>query len=298
VKHVDRSWRQAAIAILVGVGLALVLGYGGIWPQAAPGATSVQLDHTLIVWSGFPAGSGRRPLVLAGSRVLAPAGGFPDKADLEAFTSGAIDAPASLPSAPSYADGYELIQSADAVTIMQTADATGPRLRITRLALGMGTFQTDRGPRTLPAWRVWFAGVKHPALVAAARAFNPAGLTGDTAPAIRYAVASNDRRLTITYTSVHPCERYQLKVAESHAAVAVAAIGVPGRVTSCSATRQSTVTLTKPLDGRVLVDGLTGDPVTVVRSGRALGGGRKVVVAKRHRLHGSVRYPRVADQRV
>lgn len=266
MRRVDRGWPQAVVAVLVGVGVALVLGYAGIWPQASPGATSVQLNHTLIVWSGFPAGSHERPLVLAGSRILPPAGGFPDRADRLAFAGGAITPPASYPPAPAAKDGYGLIPPADAVALMRSTDSTGTRLRVKKVQLSVGTFQTDRGSRLLPAWRVWFAGVRTPAVVAAARIFNPPGIATASTPAIRSAaVGPDDRTLTLTYGTGHrPCGRYMLKVAESATAVAVAVVALRGGTATCAATRHWVAKLARPLDGRVLVDGLTGDPVTVL----------------------------------
>jgi hypothetical protein len=301
VRRLDRAWRQAIVAILVGVGLAVGLGYAGIWPQASPGAPNVQLAHTLLVWSGFPANENGRPLVLAGSRMLAPASGFPDKADQTAYTNGAIDPPSSYPTTPALADGYRLISPSDAVALIQTAGANGPRLRITKVTLGTGTFQTDRGPRLLPAWLVWFAGVRDPVVVAAARPFNPAGVVASSTPAIRSATVNTDtRQLTVAYnTGGHPCKNYTLEVEESRTAVAIAAVELRSRASTCLAIRRSTVTLTKPLDGRVLVDGVTGEPVTVTEPGQALGPPLpRRLPGHRHRLHLVVHDARVADHSV
>lgn len=306
MRRLDRAWRQAIVAILVGVGLAVGLGYAGIWPQASLGATNVQLEHTLLVWSGFPANETGRPLVLAGSRVLRPATGFPDKTDQTAYADGAIDPPASYPVAPASFNGYQLISPADAVGVLETAGNNGPRLRVTKVTLGTGTFRTDRGPRLLPAWLVWFAGVRDPAVAAAVRIFNPPGVAPGASPSIRSATVNADaRHLTISYgTDGHPCENYTLKVDESRTAVAVAAVGLRSRAAVCSAIRRSTVTLTKPLDGRVLVDGVTGEPVAVTEPGHSLGAPAPVpshrLLGARHgrRLHVVAREARVADHPV
>lgn len=306
-RRADRAWRQAAIAILAGVGLAVALGYAGIWPQASPGATNVQLEHSLLVWSGFPADQKGRPVVLSGSRVLGPVGGFPDKADQGEFTDGAIEAPGSYPAATASDDGYVLISPQDAVNLMESTDATGQRLRITKITLGTGTFQTDRGMRVLPAWLVWFAGISKPAVVDATSNFNlPGGISPNATPAIESAWLSADKRtLTITYTaSGHPCAGYRLTMAESHTAVAVAPIELRIRLRACSAVRRSVIRLDAPLDGRVLVDGTTGQPVTVLGTDEAIGDSQphRLLAAHRRlgthrRSHGPVRYPRVAYHR-
>jgi hypothetical protein len=308
-RRADRAWRQAAIAIVAGVGLAVALGYAGIWPQASPGATNVQLEHSLLVWSGFPANQKGRPVVLSGSRILGPVGGFPDKADQSAFSDGAIDAPPSYPAATASDDGYMLISPQDAVNLMESTDATGQRLRITRITLGTDTFQTDRGLRVLPAWLVWFAGIRKPAAVDATSNFNPpGGISQSATPAIESAwLASDKRTLTITYTaSGHPCAGYKLTMAESHTAVAVAPIELRIRLRTCSAIRRSVIRLGSPLDGRVLVDGTTGQPVTVLDTGEALSGDsqpHRLLAAHRplrphhHRSHVPVRDPRVAYHR-
>lgn len=273
MRRVNRAWGQAAAAVLVGVGVALLLGYGGIWPQASPGATSVQLEHTLLVWSGFPAGSHQRPLVLAGSRVLPPSGGFRTQAQRTAFADGAIAPPASYPAFPATADGYGLIPPAAAVALMRSADAAGTRLQVTKVQLGTATFQTDRGPRRLPAWLVRFAGVPSPAMVAATRIYNPPGIATTATPAIRSAsVGPDNRTLTITFGAGHNlCGRYTLTVVESRTAVAVAVVGLRGRTDVCAATRHEVTRLARPLDGRVLVDGLTGDPIAVFPFGSSSG---------------------------
>jgi hypothetical protein len=298
-RRADRVWRQAGIAIVIGVGLAIALGYAGIWPQASPGATNVQLQHSLLVWSGFPAGQKGRPVVLSGSRVLSPIGGFPNKADQSAFSSGAVAGPASYPTAPATEDGYTLISPQDAVNLMQSADATGTRLRITKITLGTGTFQTDRGSKTMPAWIVWFAGIRRPAVVDATRIFNPPGVASSASPVIESAWLQPDKRtLMIVYTtSGHPCQRYELTVAESHTAVAVAPVELRSRIATCSVTRRSVIVLDSPLDGRVLVDGTTGAPVTVLDAGEALGGRPHELLTDRKRSHRPVWNPRIAHHR-
>ncbi len=302
MRRLDRAWRQAIVAILVGVGLAVGLGYAGLWPQASPGAPNVQLSHTLLVWSGFPANENGRPVVLAGSRVLTPAGGFPDKADQTAYSDGAIDPPGSYPMVPASANGYRLIPPSNAVALIQTAGANGPRLRITKITLGTGMFQTDRGPRLLPAWLVWFAGVRDPAVAVAARIYPSPGVVAGGIPAIRSAAVNTDtRQLTVAYsTGGHPCKNYTLEVEESPTAVAIEAVESRTLAPSCSAIRRSTVTLKRPLDGRVLVDGATGEPVAVTEPGQALGPPplRRRLLGHRHRLHIVVREARVADHAV
>jgi hypothetical protein len=292
VSRASRTWGQATVAILVGVGLALVLGYGGIWPEASPGATNVQLQHSLLVWSAFPAGQKARPVVLSGSRVLTPVGGFPDKADRSEFSDGAIQEPASYPATPATDDGYRLISSQEAVTLMQSADATGPRLRITKITLGTSTFQTDRGPRVLPAWLVWFASVRYPAVVDANAIFKPAGVTSTGTSAIESATLAPDKRtLTVTYSaSAHPCDAYKLTVE------AMAPVALHSSIPICSAIRRSVIRLSAPLDGRVVIDGTNDQPVTVLDTGTALGTAQPRQLLMSHRP--VRRYPRIAHHRV
>jgi hypothetical protein len=262
----NRAWRQAAVAILIGVAVAVGLGYGGIWPQASPGATGVQLRHVLLVWSGFPVDASPRPLVLSGTRVDPPPGGFPTKAEGSAFASGAIAAPSAYPTAPRQADDFRLISPADAVGILRSPGATGRPLQVVSIRLGVAVFQTDRGPRHLPAWMVLFAGVPTPAAVEAPQIFpDPAGVA-TTRPAISGALlGQDDRTLTVIFTpSARGCgQSYELRVETSRSAVAVAVVRHGTRTLTCLTPRRLVTVLGKPLGGRVLVDGSTGAPITV-----------------------------------
>ena len=264
-----RAWRQAAVAILIGVAVAVGLGYGGIWPQASPGATGVQLRHSLLVWSGFPADAAPRPLVLSAGRVDPPLGGFPTRAEGNAFASGAIAPPPAYPADLPQAGGFRLISPAEAVGILRSPGAIGRPLQVVSIRLGTASFQTDRGPRQLPAWMVRFAGVPTPAAVAAVEAPqifpDPAGVA-TTRPAISDALlGQDDRTLTVIFTpSTRGCgQSYELKVETSRSAVAVAVVGHGNRTVTCLAPRRLVTVLGKPLGGRVLVDGSTGAPITV-----------------------------------
>jgi hypothetical protein len=260
----DKHWGQSIAAILAGVGLALVLGYAGIWPQASPGDSGAQVRRSLLVWSGFPANQSPRPLVMSGTRIQAPKGGFPSKSDQQAFFAGWVSPPVSYPSQPPEADGYELIPPADAIALMQTP-ATGPKLQITKVRLGTGTFMTDRGPRVLPAWLLWFAGVRNPARIAAARIFNPPGLpTAGTTQILSAALGKRVTQLLVTFSAAsHRCGKFQITVSESRSAVALVVTLLRGRAHECATTRRLLVVLRQPLAGRVLVDGVTGVPITV-----------------------------------
>jgi hypothetical protein len=268
-----RVWRQAAVAILIGVAVAFGLGYGGIWPQASPGATGVQLSHVLLVWSGFPVNASPRPLVLSGRRVLPPTGGFPTRAEGSAFASGDITAPPAYPAAPQRVDGYRLISPADAVGTLRSPGATGHPLQVVSISLGTAVFQTDRGPRQLPAWLVRFAGVPSPAEVEAPQIFEPPGVATSRTAISSALLGRDDRTLTVFFTpATRGCgQSYELKVKMSRSAVAVAVVGHATRTVTCVAPRRLVTVLGKPLGSKVLVDGSTGAPITVTLAGHTGG---------------------------
>lgn len=261
----DRHWGQSISAILAGVGLALVLGYAGIWPHASPGDAGIQVRRTLLVWSGFPASESPRPLVMSGARIQAPAGGFPTRTDQQAFTTGSVTPPASYPSQPPQASGFALISPADAIALLGSTETAGPKLQVIKMRLGDGTFMTDRGQRRLPAWLVWFAGVRQPARIAAARVFNPPGLpAAGTTQIMSASPTYGDHALLITFLATgHRCERYQVTMAETRSAVALVVTAERDRIPRCAITRRQLVKLSQPLAGRVLIDGVSGVPITV-----------------------------------
>jgi hypothetical protein len=261
----DQHWGQSIAAILAGVALAFVLGYGGIWPHASPGDAGIQVRRTLLVWSGFPVNESPRPLVMSGTRIQGPTNGFPSKADEQAFTTGSVTPPTSYPNQPQRVDGFDLISPADAIALLGSQVPSGPKLQVVKMRLGTGLFMTDRGKRQLPAWLVWFAGVREPARIVAARIYNPPGLPSAGATQIVSAsLAEQGRELHVTFLATgHKCNAFQITVSESRSAVAVVVTPERGRATQCAATREEPVHLSQPLAGRVLIDGVSGVPITV-----------------------------------
>jgi hypothetical protein len=278
------------VAVAVGVGVAAQRG-----SRRSPGATDAPTSAsaapssttppttdatndpvaaaTLDAWAKFPAQADPRPLVLLEGPVNAPAGGFTASditvadADKEAFDAGAITTPSSLPSGPPSAGGYPIISAATALErIRQAGSGTAPTvLTTTGVQLGTGSFLTDRGAMTLPAWLVSFRGVQNPAAVLAvdpasvfAAPFSAAVATIGARP------TPDSRTLTLTFTGAAagtgPCTAdYRAHVTESAVAVAV---GIEATMHGPSATicdaigysRHVTITLSQPLGARVLVD--------------------------------------------
>jgi hypothetical protein len=117
----------------------------------------------LADWRSFPVTADPRPPVLIGPTIIDPQS-FPSNAHQEAYLTGQVDLAAVLPASPTTAGGYPVIpaQAAldrlrrmyPAVTIQGAR--TPPRLRIVAVALSQASFDTDRGLRRLPAWRLDF----------------------------------------------------------------------------------------------------------------------------------------------
>lgn len=252
-------------------------------PSAATNHPSPLLRAALAAWSNFPATAPRRPVVLLdGDNVNAPAQGFTDVALKEAFLDGAIVGPASYPSGSTSSDGFDLITSRQALTILKTPSGRGPSapvtLQVTKVAMGTATFQTDRGNLALPAWQFWMQGVQNPASVLA---ISPKELFTPPPPNHRPqgvgagTIGRDDRTLLLTFAGspagTGPCEaNYVASSAESASAVAVSlrAITSPKyKNVNCAFAgvgRYLTIRLLTPLRNRVVVDAssLTAVPVT------------------------------------
>ena len=173
--------------------------------------------------------------MLVGQRVADPLHGFPNCAAKLAYLERAVDIPAALPPGSAVADGSPLISAREALRVFKSTAGKGPpaavRLTVTTVRVGTGVFQTDRGPRRLPAWLFRFGGVQDPAAVLAvapARIFSPAGPPVSKPSFVSAARLSPDgRTLTVEFTGAPsgtgPCTAdYHLQVAESRTAVAVA----------------------------------------------------------------------------
>lgn len=238
------------------------------------------MRQVLRTWSAFPASATPRPLVMTGPPVADPASGFPSSDAKLAYLEGAFNLPATLPSGPAVAAGFPLITARQATQVLRSVAAKGPpvtsRLTVTGVRLGTALFDTDRGPRQLPAWLFGLAGVRDPAgvlAVAAGRIFVPPGRPANPRPFVADARLGRDgRTLTVRFTGAAagtgPCTAsYSMAQAASgtavviavheHAhdgAVACAAVGYP---------RMATVVLRAPLGGRVLVDAASGTAIPV-----------------------------------
>jgi hypothetical protein len=274
-----RIWHVLAAAMAV----ALLAGCaGGVLTVPGPGAG--RLRHVLRAWSAFPANAKPRPLVLTGPPVADPASGFPNGDAKLAYLEGAFDVPATLPSGPAAAAGFPLISAREATGVLRSVAAKGPpvtrRLAVTGVRLGTAVFDTDRGPRRLPAWLFGLAGVRDPAgvlAVAPSRIFAPARRPANPHPFVGSALLGRDgRTLTVEFTGAAsgtgPCTAsYSLNQAASKTAVAVAVHEhAHGGNVACAAVgypRRVTVVLPAPLGGRVLVDAASGVAVTVLPAG-------------------------------
>ena len=274
--------RRMAMMLAAGVAVALLAGCGYArtgtsQPRPEP---SQQLLRALQAWSGFPVRASPRPLVITGEHVADPRHGFPAGAAKLAYFERAVKVPSAWTSGVSAAAGFPLISAREAFGVFKSTAGRGPpapiRLTLTAVRLGSALFQTDRGPRRLPAWLFGFAGIRGPAAVLAvapARIFSPAGLPADGPPFVSGARLGPDgRTLTVEFTGgpsgTGPCTAgYHLLLAVSGSAIAVAVREqAHGRNVACSSVgypRQVTAVLPVPLGARVVVDAASSTPVTV-----------------------------------
>lgn len=273
---------------LVGVLLA-ACGNGTATERSITG--SEPASQLLQAWTAFPVHASPRPIVLVGSPVLGPSK-FPDGHAKEDFISGAFDRPAQLPAGPATADGYPLMGSDGAFVVLRSqfhsivsgppSSPAGTRLTITSARFGSGTFLTDRGDRTMPAWLFSFAGVDDPVAVLAvapAAQWSPPGRVagGLGASFANGAIIGGDHQaLTVGFTGAAsgtgPCTAtYALRLTESSTAVVVTVIEYSHNspTTVCTLVgyeRTASAVLTAPLGGRVVVDAVSGQAVAVTGS--------------------------------
>jgi hypothetical protein len=265
------------------VAVALLAGCADHAPTV-PGPGAGHLRQVLRDWSAFPASATPRPLVLTGAPVADPASGFPSGTAKLAYLDGAFNLPSSLPVGPATAAGFPLITAREATGVLKSVAAKGPpltsRLAVTGVRLGTAVFDTDRGPRQLPAWLFGLAGVRDPAgvlAVAPSRIFAPPRRPANPRPFVGGALLGRDgRTLTVEFTGAGsgtgPCTAsYSLDQAASRTAVAVAVREhAHGGKVACAAVgypRRVTMVLPAPLGGRVLIDAASGVAVTVLPAG-------------------------------
>ncbi|MBV9823790.1 MAG: hypothetical protein JO144_16290 [Actinobacteria bacterium] len=285
--------------LLASVVAVLLTGCGS---GLAPGANSGGTDGVgragppsggdpaaaLAKWRSFPVTANPRPLVLVGAPVLDPATGFRTGDAKLAYVSGAFEPAVALPSTPVTSGGYALVTARAALEKLRASAAKQPvahPVRIVAVSLGKASFGTDRGPRTLPAWRFTLDQAADPVevLAVAPKYLWPAASAGLPD---RGATLGADGR-TVTYrffgtpAGPPPCgAEYAADVAEAGTAVVLSVREVapsprPGSApagsdtsaaqgcTAIGALRTVTVTLSSPLGARVLLTS-DGAPVAVV----------------------------------
>jgi hypothetical protein len=249
-----------------------------------PGHAGAELASALGAWSTYPTNVSPRPTILLGPSVLDPQGGFTNSdigiADdmKNSYLNGAINPPASWPNGPATAAGFKIISAQAAFKLLTTptggSTMTSPALTATGMQLGTGSFLSDRGPITLPAWLVTIAGVEAPAKILA---IAPSGLSPKTNvksanPAMSALIGNDERTLEVNFvggtSGPGPCgSSYTLTTAESSHAVAVlvsehinptpkSTRPMSGQI-SCALVgelRHVTTRLSSPLGARVVVD--------------------------------------------
>lgn len=141
-------------------------------------------------------------------------------------------------------------------------------LQVTKVALGTGTFQTDRGDLVLPAWQFWMQGVQNSANVLA---ISPKDVFSAPTPNNRPqevgagTIGRNERTLLLTFggppAGTGPCEAdFVASSAESASAVAVSLRAITSakyKSTACALVtvqRHLTIRLLTPLRNRVVVN--------------------------------------------
>ncbi|HJQ02981.1 MAG TPA: hypothetical protein VJ851_15405 [Jatrophihabitans sp.] len=252
---------------------------------ASSGRPTVTADRTqaieaaLRLWSGFPAGSSPRPLVLAGPEIIDPTSGFRNGDDKEAYVYGNFTVATTLPGDSPTWHQQRLLTATQALADLSRRDLSTPpskaTLAITAARLGTATFATDRGQRTLPAWQFSFTGVRDVASVLAIapsdrwpKVSPPPTDTGNLAASI----APGGDSVTLTFTGgpadPGPCQtNYQANPFQSGSAVLITITELPGDTTqstysadhplACNGMgyrRSVTIKLDPVLAGRVLID--------------------------------------------
>jgi hypothetical protein len=274
------NWRCALAAMSGVLALAGCSSDDNV-TQEAPAATTTAsaspvsdwraaASEALTAWDDFPVDAAHRPIVVLQDTV-GPSGFHTDEGKI-AFMSGNWSPPDSLPSSPDEVDGYPVISAQEALDRLRTADGNGggkpegTAMTVQDMRLGKVEVRTDRGPMTLPAWRVMFSDSLGPnwvPAVAPPATFRHAGYSYREAGAT---TGNGSRELTI-HTAVSdgsgPCGgTVSVETVESAHAVAYRLIVTPnprgndlvGCAYDAGGGQDVTVTLAAPLGNRVLVD--------------------------------------------
>ena len=251
-------------------------------PQSTPGIAG--LDR----WKGFPVAGQPRPIVFLSGPLHWPDNGFVNDSEKIALSYGGVSPPASYPTAPNTAGGYELIDAASGFQTLADVpphgDDIAEPIQATGVALGTSTFATDRGPLDLPAWIFQFdtgtavaVAAVHPKHV-----FTPLGYQSTSGPAGvpgggSATLSSDGKTLTVSFTGAAegqgPCTADYAAVLDERANIVGLSVKTTrqgtGQVESCRSIgfrRTATATLTSPLGERVLVDSTSSDPIAVTDS--------------------------------
>jgi hypothetical protein len=236
------------------------------------------VEAALEMWSDFPVDASPRPLlVLPGRHIVDPMYGFRDSELKCAYLDGAFVPPATFPAGPSTAEGYRIISPAEAFATLKAAgDGQGSdtTLQVTEIRLESATFETDRGPKLLPAWLVSLQDVQNPAAVLAiapgSQFLTPEVVDFHGIGGAR--LGADPTRLRVVFSGDEPLHapppEYAAEVAESETAVAVTIRATTPRLGAIGVAdaREIEVTLRVPFGARVLVDGRSGAPRPVISS--------------------------------
>jgi hypothetical protein len=288
--------RVAAVAVGVVVGTSPGGSHRTTSPNATPTSAATNPGGASTAgaarrWASFPATASPRPVVLLGEAVVGPRA-FVDGDSKIAFGEGRVRLATSLPDTPRTRDGYRLIDAADAVRQLaspQKGPATFAVLQITSIDLADQLFETDRGQRSLPAWRMHLTGATGDVFVFAIARPARYPHTGNGSGGQPALVSADGLRITFRYVARHvatdPCDlgyTSTLNVEETRSAV-VLAISTRSDAPSTLPTNVAcanpltvplrpplkpgapdtrTITLHQPLGGRVVVDA-RGNPYQI-----------------------------------
>ena len=267
---------RSAVLGLVGV---LALSCGGFQSSSPPDSSPPA--EALAAWTDFAADRSPRPIILLED--ITPGLGFSGGNGKLAFMCGRFAAATPLPSTtPAQAhvtwgdrsdQTFTAISASDAYVAMaanargKSPDcATVPPLAITQTRLAAETYETDRGQAQITSWLFTAPGawreIAYPALAPSALWKGGwSDWSGESA-----SISADGLSLTFGFTGAKagngPCEaNYRGLVMESATAVAVAPQQLPnpnqpagGACTAEGYPRHVTVSLNRPLEGRVVVD--------------------------------------------
>jgi hypothetical protein len=270
------------LVVASGCGRGRPLADAGGGGFAEPGVDEAAARRALRRWAGFPVRAAPRPLVLTGQLVDDPRNGFPDGDSKLAYLAGAFDPPPVFPAGPRQAAGFPVIDARQAVGLLRqqgSKQQVSTRLRVTAMRLASAVFDTDRGPRRLPAWQCTLAGVDAPAHVLAvapaSRYTPPAPITTGPAGPNGATVGHDGRTLTLAFIGAapgrDPCSaEYTAHTVESDRAVAIWVTQLPpdrpaDPGTACTLVgygRTATARLAGPLGARVLIDAASAAPLS------------------------------------